>query len=106
MLQFLVTFLPLLAVIAAAFTMASGVKRSGVSFGRMIGDFGWGIERSPAQVAFFMFSFTAAIATALVASAFAHVSNLLIISLDILFFISNMMLILFHQFKEYSSASL
>jgi hypothetical protein len=106
MLQFIVSFLSLLAEIIAAFTLAFGMKRSRVSFGRVVSDFGLSIERSPAQVAFFMFSFTAAIATALVASAFAHVSSLLIISLDILFFISNMMLILFHQFKEYSSASL
>jgi hypothetical protein len=106
MLQFIVSFLPLLAVIAAAFTLAFCVKCSNVGFIRVVNDFGWSIERSPAQVAFFMFSFTAAIATALVASAFAHVSNLLVISLDIIFFLSSMMLILFHQFKEYASVSL
>ena len=105
MLQFLISFLPLLAMIAA-FIPAFKVKRSGISFGRIVCDFGLSIDKSPSQVAFFMFSFTAVIAASLVASGLTHVSNLLILSLDIIFFLSSMMLILFHQIKEYASASL
>ena len=106
MLQFIVSFLPLLAIIAAVFASAFKLKRSTVSFGRVACDFGLSIDKSPAQVAFFMFSFTAVMAASLVATGLAHVSNLLIISLDIIFFLSSMMLILFHQLKEYASASL
>jgi hypothetical protein len=106
MLQFIISFLPLLALITAAFALAFKVKHSEVSFGRMVCDFGLSIDKSPAQVAFFMFSFTAVMAAALAAFGLAHASNLLVISLDILFFLSCMMLILFHQFKEYASASL
>lgn len=106
MLQFIVSLLPLLAVIASSFVLAYKVKCSGVCMEQLLSDFGWCIESSPAQVAFFMFSITAAIAMALVASAFSQVFKQLILTLDILFFLNNMLLILLHRFKEHSFASL
>lgn len=106
MLQFIVTLLPMLAVIAAVFAAASKLKSVGNRMMQIFDEFGWAIDNSPAQVAFFMFSFTAAIAAALLSAVFAHVSNQLILSLDIIFFLSSILLILFHQFKEFAPASL
>lgn len=106
MLQFIIIFLPILAVIAAILRMAAEMKTSGRSLGGLLSDFSWCIANSPAQVAFFMFSFTAAIATGIISGAFAQTATQWILSLDILFFLSIMLLITFHRLKLYSSASL
>lgn len=106
--QFIVSFMPMLAVITAAFVLAYKVKRSGRCMEQMLFgfSFGWFIEKSPAQVAFFMFSIITAITTTLIACTFSQVSKHLILTLDIIFFLSSMLLILFHQFKEYTFTSL
>lgn len=106
MLQFIVSFLPILAIIASVFVLAYKVKCSGGYMEQILNDFGWCIDNSPAQVAFFMFSISAAIATTLVAYAFSQVSKQLILTLDIIFFLSSMLLILFHQLKEHTCTSL
>ena len=105
MLQFIVTLLPMLAVIAA-FTLVYKVKRSGVCMEQILYDFGWCIDKSPAQVAFFMFSITTAIAATLVAYSFSQVAKQLILTLDIIFILSSMLLILIHQLKVHTSAPL
>lgn len=106
MLQFIVSFLPVLAVITAAFTLAYKMKRSGRCMEKMLYGFSWFIDKAPAQVAFFMFSIAAAIASTLIVCAFSQVSRQLILALDIIFFLSSILLILFHQLKEHTSASL
>jgi hypothetical protein len=105
MLQFVLSFLPLLAIIAAVFTTAYRVRHAGVNTLRLLEELGLCVENSPAQAAFFMFSFAAAIAAVLVCT-FAHVSTRFILSLDILFFFSSLLLILYHRFKTFASASL
>lgn len=105
MLQLILSFLPMLAVIASVFALAFRWKCSGISMEQTLDGLGLGIENSPAQVAFFMFSFAAAVAAAFT-GAFSHVSNQLILSLDILFFLSSLLLVLLHQFKEFPCASL
>ncbi len=106
MLQFVLTLLPVLLLTAAFAALACRVKFIGTTLEQMLSDFGWMIESSPAQVAFFMFSVTAAIAASLAVCVFSLVSRQLILSLDILFLLSSMLLILFHQLKEHSPASL
>jgi len=108
MLQFIVSLLPILAVITASFLLAAKLKHSGICMEQMLYGFSfdWCIDKSPAQVAFFMFSITVAIAASLVISSFTQLSGQLILSLDIIFFLSSILLILFHQFKDYSYTSL
>jgi uncharacterized MAPEG superfamily protein len=97
MLQLIIFILPLMAVIAALFTLAGKIKRSGSCVLKMLKEFGWFIENSPSQVAFFMFSITAAIAATLIACAFSQTSKQLIITLDIIYLISRILLILLHR---------
>lgn len=105
MLQFIVVFLPLLAVITTILRMAAKLKTSGRSLCGLLNDYCWCIANSPAQVAFFMFSFTAAIAAGIISGAFAQIATQWILSLDILFLISILLLITFHRLKLHSSAS-
>ena len=59
----------------------------------------WILENTPAQVSYLMFVIQTFIVTA--ASAFAfRVSNHVILTLDILYFISILLLILYHNLKE------
>lgn len=106
--QFIISFLPILAVIAALFMLVHKIKSSGVCVGQILYgfDFDWSISGSTAQVAFFMFSITVAIAISLVAGAFTMVSGQLILTLDIIFLLSSILLILFHQLKEDTPAFL
>ncbi|MEN6316186.1 MAG: hypothetical protein ABFD25_18285 [Clostridiaceae bacterium] len=108
MLQFILSFLPMLAVITAVFMLVHKIKRSGICMGQMLCgfDFDWSISGSPAQVAFFMFSITVAIAVSLIAGAFTMVSGQLFLTLDIIFLLSSILLILFHQLKEDAPAFL
>lgn len=108
MLQFILSLLPMLAVITAVFMLARKIRRSGVCVGQMLRgfDFDWCISGSPAQVAFFMFSITVAMAVSLIAGAFAMSSGQLILTLDIIFLLSSILLILFHRLKEDIPASL
>lgn len=105
MLQLFAMLLLFLTVVAAVFRAASKIKISGNSFGILLADFSWWITNSPAQVAFFMFSFTAAIAASIISGAFAQIATQWVLSLDILFFLSIMLLVTFHRLKLYSSAS-
>lgn len=106
MLQLLAMLLLFLAVVAAVFRTASIMKISGNSFGGLLADFSWWMTNSPAQVAFFMFSFAAAIASTIISGAFTQVATQWFLSLDILFLLSIMLLVTFHRLKIYSSASL
>jgi len=108
MLQFIVPLLLILAVITAILLLAAKLKHSGICMEQMLFGFSfdWCIDKSPAQVAFFMFSITIAIAASLVAGALTHLSGQLILTLDIIFFLSSMLLIFFHQFKDYPYTSL
>ncbi|HEX2944890.1 MAG TPA: hypothetical protein VHT96_02920 [Clostridia bacterium] len=106
MLQFLSAFLPLAALIAAVFAAVLKTGYSGRSMARLLYEFDLCVANSPAQVAFFMFSITAAIASGIISGAFAQVSTAWILTLDILFTLSSMLLVLFHRFKMFPSASL
>jgi uncharacterized membrane protein YjjP (DUF1212 family) len=106
MLQFIIVFLPVLAVIAAVLRMAAELKTTGRSLGRLLNDYSWCIANSPAQVAFFMFSFASAIAAGIISGAFTHIATQWILTFDILFLISILLLITFHRLKLHSSASL
>lgn len=99
MLQFLSAFLPLAALIIAVSAAALRIRHSGRKMVRLLYDFDLCIANSPAQVAFFMFSFTAAMASGIISEAFTQVSTLLILTLDILFMLSSMLLVLFHRLK-------
>lgn len=57
------------------------------------------------QVAFFMFSITAAIAASVIVS-FSHIASQWIISLDILFLLTAFLLVKYHRLKLHPSASL
>lgn len=74
----------------------AGIKTGG---GGMLQEMRWLLEETPALNAFFLFvmhcSFTVQIAL-----SFYRISNTVIISLDILYFLSMLMLILYHTFKE------
>lgn len=102
----LIMFLPILAVIAAILRMAAKMKNNGSSFCRLLNDYSWCIANSPAQVAFFMFSFASAIAAGIISGAFTQIATQWILSLDILFLINILLLISFHRLKLHSSASL
>jgi|GEM_PF-2609446 len=105
MLQFLSAFLPLAALIMA-FSAALRTEYPGRRMVQLLFEFDLCVANSPAQVAFFMFSVTAAIASGIISGAFAQVSTLLILTLDILFVLSSMLLVLFHRFKVHPAASL
>jgi len=106
MLQFIVIFLPVMAVIVSILRMAAQLKTSGHSLCRLLNDYSWCIANSPAQVAFFMFSFASAIAAGIISGAFAQIATQWILTLDIIFLISILLLITFHRLKLHSSASL
>lgn len=98
MLQFLTSFLPMGTVIATTLILAYKVMHSGIRFTRTLYgfDFDWFISGTSAQVAFFMFSITAAISVSLTAGALTRISGQLILTLDIIFHLSSILLILFH----------
>ncbi len=103
MLQFLSAFLPLAALIMAV-SAALRTGYSGRSMVRLLFEFDLCVANSPAQVAFFMFSVTAAIASGIIIGAFAQISTLWIITLDILFMLSSKLLVLFHRFKVHPAS--
>jgi hypothetical protein len=102
----IIVFSLLIAAVAAAFGAASKTKYTNGSLYRVMDELGLYVDRSPAQVAFFMFCAASAIAAGIIASALFQVSNQLILTLDILFLLSNLLLILFHQLKDYCVTSL
>jgi hypothetical protein len=106
MLQFIVLFLPMLAIITAILRAAAKLKTSGRSLGSLLNDYCWCISNSPAQVAFFMFSFASAIAAGIISGAFTQIATQWILSLDILFLVSILLLITFHRLKLHSPASM
>jgi hypothetical protein len=99
MLQFLSAFLPLAALIIAVSAAALRIRHSGRTMARLLFEFDLCVANSPAQVAFFMFSVAAAMASGIISGAFAQVSTLWIHTLDILFMLSSMLLVLFHRLK-------
>lgn len=66
-------------------------------------ELGWMLARTPAVDAFLMFIIGIAIAVASTISILMQVSNHIILSLDILYLMSLLLLILFHTFKESGS---
>lgn len=99
MLQFLSAFLPLAALIMAFSAAVLRTGYSGRKMVRLLYDFDLCLANSPAQVAFFMFSVTVAMASGIISGAFAQVSTVWILTLDILFMLSSMLLVLFHRLK-------
>lgn len=85
---------------AAAKSMRSGKGLAGLLYGLDLC-----IAEFPGQVAFFMFSVTAAMAAGIIAS-FNHIASQWIISLDILFMLSAFILVKYHRLKLHPSASM
>lgn len=103
MLQFVSQLIPVLLTGLIAyllFRLGAALKFSGSYLSR---ELGWMLDRTPALDAFLMFVIGAAIAAATVVCALRQVSNHLLLSLDILYFLSMLLLILFHTFKEFGS---
>lgn len=107
MLQFIISFLPMAAIIITALILAFRVKRSGICLEQVLCgfDFDWSVSGTTAQVAFFMFSVAAAMSVSLAAGALTRIAGQLILTLDIIFLLSSMLLILFHQLKGYAPDS-
>ena len=58
------------------------------------------LERTPALDAFLLFIFRSVLIAAAVTVAFGSISNHIVLSLDILYFISALLLILYHTLKN------
>ena len=80
-----------------AFSLRTNGKRHG-AMGALL-ELDWILEKTPAQASFFMFMLQSFIVVNAAAFAF-RVSNHIILTLDILYFVSILMLILFHNLKE------
>ncbi len=106
MIQLIISILSMTFIISALISMAYGMKKSGNSLKNMLFELDWCLTGTNAQVAFFMFSITAAIACGITASSFGKYSESWIITLDILFILSRMLLIKFHRLKMHSAASI
>ena len=65
----------------------------------------WILEKTPAQASYFMFVMQSVIMISAAAYAF-RVSNHVILSLDIIYFISILMPVLYHNLKEARSLSI
>lgn len=103
MLQFIAQFIPVLLTGLIAyllFRLGAALKYSGSYLSR---ELGWMLDRTPALDAFLLFVIGAAIAAAAVVCTLRQVSNHLLLSLDILYFLSMLLLILLHTFKEFGS---
>ena len=103
MLQFISQLVPvLLAGIIAylMFRLGAALKHSG---SYLSDELGWMLDRTPAIDAFLMFIIGIAIAVTTITCALMQVSNHIILSLDILYLLSMLLLILFHTFKESGS---
>lgn len=86
-----------------AFKLVSGSNRR-VSLGSFL-ELEWLLEKTPAEASYLMFMLQSLIVITAAAFAF-KVSNHIILTLDILYFISLLMLILFHKIKEAGSFSI
>jgi hypothetical protein len=103
MLQFVSQLIPVLMagfIAYLLFKLGAALKYSGTY---LSDELGWMLPRTPALDAFLMFVIGAAIVVTAAACALMQVSNHIILSLDILFFLSMLLLILFHTFKEFGN---
>ncbi len=101
-------FLAILTIVSAALAILAAAVRLKCSGGDLVGllcGLDLCMAEFPGQVAFFMFSITAAIAASMIGS-FIRIASLWIITLDILFILSCFMLVKYHRLKLHSSASL
>lgn len=100
MLQILTQLIPVVfaGIIAyLTFRISKVFKNTGTG---MFNDFYCFLEKTPALDAFLSFIIQSVLVSAAAICAFQQVSNHIILSLDILYFISLLMLILFHNLKE------
>ena len=86
-----------------AFSLGTGGKRR-VSIGSFL-QLDWILEKTPAEASYRMFMIQSCIVITAAAFAF-RVSNHIILTLDILYMISILMLILYHNFKKAASLSI
>jgi hypothetical protein len=103
MLQFISQVFPVLLTGLIAyllFRLGAALRHSG---SYLSDELGWMLARTPALDAFIMFVIGIAIVVTAVLCALMQVSNHIILSLDILYLMSMLMLILFHTFKESGS---
>lgn len=103
MLQFISQLVPVLLTGLIAyllFRLGVALRHSG---SYLSDELGWMLARTPALDAFIMFVIGIAIVVTAVLCALMQVSNHIILSLDILYLMSMLMLILFHTFKESGS---
>jgi hypothetical protein len=103
MLQFLVQAIPVLLTGLLAyllFRLGAALKHSGAY---LSDELGWMLARTPALDALIMFILGIAFAVAAAACALVQVSNHIILSLDILYLLSMLLLVLYHTLKESGS---
>jgi hypothetical protein len=100
MLQVLSQLIPVVfaAIIAyLTYRISKVFKNTGTG---MFNDFYCFLEKTPAQDSFLMFIIQSVLVSAAAICSFKQISNHIILSLDILYFISLLMIILFHNLKE------
>lgn len=68
--------------------------------GNLPGDLKWVLEKAASLDAFLVCIVTIIIISGILASSLNHISNHIILSLDILFLFSSLILILFHKIKQ------
>lgn len=79
-----------------AFRLCTVLEAAGVS---KLAGIEWMLQKTPASLAFSVFALQSLICAAANIHALKHVSNHIIITLDIIYISSILMLILFHTFK-------
>lgn len=100
MLQLMAQMIPVVftgLIAYLTYRISISIKNAG---GWLLQDYGWIIEKTPALDAFLIFTVQAVLVSMAAACGFRQVSNHIILSLDILYFISLLMLILYHNLKE------
>lgn len=105
MLQIILTIFTIVAAALAVFAVASRLKCSSGGLSALLYELDLRLADLPAQVAFFMFSITAAMAAGVI-SSLTHIPSLWIITLDILFAQNVFLLVKFHRLKLHPSVSL
>lgn len=100
LLQFITHIIPVItAGIIAYFTYYLSILLMSSSAGAFQ-DLKWLLEVTPALNTFFVFISKAAYLLGIILCAFGRTSNHIVISLDILYLVSFLMLILFHTLKQ------
>lgn len=100
MLQLVIQFIPVMFIglmTYLSYRISTAYKSAGFS---MLSELCWLLPKTPALDTFLLFVLQAVLVASVVVSTLARMSNHGVLTLDILYYLSVLMLILFHRRKE------